>query len=384
MSDFLYAKFDGSRFDTHMLPYELLPDIHAYAVLIERLAQHLYKKNHNRKRIPKEFKEKFNLKIDKFQDGSTIAPLKRELPLGYTEDQANADEFSIARNMVNEVLKAMEQGQPIPADFPPDMLPLFNNFGKNLHVGESIYFSPKNTFLPTDQIFKYDKNVRLTLITTGKSDYKGSCNVLGKLDGLEVLEKKIKLILSDDIKIPVTFKKTFMSTFRNLHHELEKYDVRIFGLASYRKDDTISSIDDVQHITVYEGATVTSAPQITSRIDEIKNLQAGWYQKPNEGNAFDQTQLDLIQEVLVSLVLDEQPAPFIYPSPDNEISCEWDIGTWDISATFYLTENKVFLHALNHLDNETRTKEIAIGNSNQLTTNLSDFLKEFLPRVDEE
>ena len=383
MSDFLYAKFDGSRFDTHMLPYELLPDIHAYAVLIERLAQHLYRSNNNRRRIPKEFKEKFNLRIGKFQEGSTIAPLVRELPPGYGEDEANTDEYSIAKNMVNNVLKAMEQGQPIPNDFPTDILPLFNNFGKNLHSGESIYFSPRNNF-PANQTFKYDKNVRLTLITTGKSDYKDSCNILGKLDGLEVLERKVKLIVSDNIKIPVSFNDSFTSSIRNLHHELEKYDVRIFGLASYRKDDTISAVDDVQHITIYEGATVTSAPSIPSRIDDIKNLQDGWYQTPDVGDAFDGSKLDLIQSALESLIQDEQPAPFIYPTPDNEISCEWNIGTWDISATFDFTENKVFLHSLNHSNNETRSRETDIGDLTQLTTTLSEFLSEFLPKVDDE
>lgn len=382
MSDFLYAKFDGSRFDTHMLPYELLPDIHAYAILIERLAQHLYREIHGRKRIPKEFKEKFNLKLGKFEEGSTVAPLVRELQPGYGEAEAEADEYSMARNMVNEVLKATQNNQPIPTDFPSNLLPLFNNFGKGLLTSESIYLSSQNTF-PDATTYKYDRNVRLTLITTGKSDYKGSCNLLGKLDGLEVRKKKIKLIVNDETEIPLSFNNTFVGSIRNLHHELEKYDVRVFGLASYRKDDTISSIDDVQHITIYEGANVTSAPSIPSRITEIKKLQAGWYQ-PEEGDAFDGTKLDLIQNALESLIQNEQPAPFIYPTPDNEISCEWNIGTWDISATFDFIENKAFLHALNHSDNETRSKEIQIGDSNQLAANLSNFLSEFLPKVDDE
>ena len=216
--------------------------------MIEKLAQHIYKEKTGKKKVPKDFRDRFKLVLGQFKPGSTIAPLVRELPSDYSHAQASSDEFSLARDIVNKVIASIGSSQPLPKAFPEDLLPYFLKFGKGLLEGEKICFSQSENFALN--IVVYDQSVRRAITSLKKTDYSSVCNILGKLDGIEVSRRKIKLILQNEKEIWLELKQDYYKylfdsakNFSNLDNEKkEKCEVRVFGLASFTKDDTISSI----------------------------------------------------------------------------------------------------------------------------------------------
>ncbi|MEO8627155.1 MAG: hypothetical protein ABI612_03525 [Betaproteobacteria bacterium] len=140
-------RFEGRRFENRSLDVECTQELIAYRNLVLACAKELYRrKQPQRSRLPKGFEDEFRLQFNRLEDGSAVVPLQRvrvveqgELELG------NLDEFDEAAELIDAAIAAADVDEPLPLALPPNVIPLFRDFGKTLRADEVLFTRARRT-----------------------------------------------------------------------------------------------------------------------------------------------------------------------------------------------------------------------------------------------
>lgn len=134
---FARLRLAGGRFDSEGMPVETLGELAAYRDLVVGVAKEIFRSRHpHRQRVPRGFEDRLHLRLRTVEDGSAIPVLERALPEGTL--LASEDEFTEARNLIEDAVAAADAQASLPDDFPRDVLVLFNRFGQTLRADEAI------------------------------------------------------------------------------------------------------------------------------------------------------------------------------------------------------------------------------------------------------
>src|SRR6187402_2014419 len=70
--DFASVRFAGGRFDRHVIPFDILPDLSAYREVLIELAKAIYRRDYPEKtRLPKGFTASFQLALSGVTQGQS-------------------------------------------------------------------------------------------------------------------------------------------------------------------------------------------------------------------------------------------------------------------------------------------------------------------------
>jgi hypothetical protein len=134
---FARLRLTGGRFDRAGMPVETLVELAAYRDLVVGVAKEIFRGRHpDRQRVPRGFEDRLHLRLRTVEEGSAIPVLERALPEGML--LAPDDEFTEARNLIEDAVAAVDAQALLPDDFPHDALVLFNRFGQTLRADEAI------------------------------------------------------------------------------------------------------------------------------------------------------------------------------------------------------------------------------------------------------
>ena|SRR5690625_2592878 len=144
--DFVRVRFAGGRFDSHTIPFDVLPDLAAYRDLVVEVAKHLFReRNDDRQRVPKGFEESFQLGLSQVIQGNSATALAQRLETldGQPTEAGQAEfgfprysEFEDARDLLDRVIAAANNDRALPQEFPRELVGKFNRFGQSLRGGE--------------------------------------------------------------------------------------------------------------------------------------------------------------------------------------------------------------------------------------------------------
>lgn len=346
---FIEPSFKGLRFDRHTMPVETLAEIEAYAALVEAVAQDIYfQENSERTRLPKGFKNKFRLDLSTIKEGSAIPVLQRE----YSDDSANNDEFDRARDLINDAIKKVTQGQA--SGLPSNVIPLFLKFGRSLKDDEAIELTTPGTTSPAI----YTKAVRLNVLSSeSAASRKEVCVVSGSISGFEASKGTFNIITEDGRTVSGRLDSTFDPTIREVatrfKKNLENELVTLIGCGQYKPDMSLQEIERVQHCILFRDGKPHYFPDPNKRLDEIKALNDNWYNgKSKKFVAADIIKTKtFLENILKSANI---PAPFLYPSPDSAVEAEWSFGMWEVGLSFSFSEAYVSAHAVRTDSEELR------------------------------
>ncbi len=73
--EFVRVRFAGGRFESHSIPFDVLPDLAAYSDLIVEMAKHIYRQRNDRVRVPRGFAESFQLGLFEVKRGNSATAL---------------------------------------------------------------------------------------------------------------------------------------------------------------------------------------------------------------------------------------------------------------------------------------------------------------------
>lgn len=355
--DFVRVRFSGGRFDSHTIPFDVLPDLAAYRDLVVEVAKHLFReRNIDRQRVPKGFEESFQLGLSQVIQGNSATALAQRLET--LEDQPTEagqvgfdfpqySEFEDARDLLDRVIAAANDGLALPREFPRELVGKFNRFGQSLRAGEHAELSHGRT-APV----RYDSETRKRIVLSANSTYENALDQRFTLTGGEIRACIVHLADEDGTRFDLrvdTDEECEKAIARRRHQ------VRVVGAGLFDRQDRLTKITSYKELIYTDEEPLQP---LDERLVEIARTPAGWYS--NQNPAPDASAIARMRE-LVTLITGEAgvPTPYMYPLPDGSITSEWTRGDWEISATVTLPDLAIELHALNVETDDELDTEIA-------------------------
>lgn len=353
-NEFLTSILKGSRFDDHSIPVDVLPEFSSYRSIVMTVAKHLYfQNNSDRKRLPKGFSDQLKLKISEIKPGSAIAVLEREF-----DSEQNYPEFEQARELINQAISQAASNQTI--TLPPNIINLFDGFGKSLKDDESMFLCVPGQSL--DVATKYDRVTRGKILSFNKKPIAGAVKVVGKISDVNLASGKFEVLTNESSTvISGNISAEFETLLRDAHRAFETDEVVLVGLGVINSDKSVYKIEKLQHLMCFseDGSIKSSVPSFEETLESIKSLPKGWFDG-DEGEQIPELLVNKVRDTLTNLLSDLSiPIPYLYPNVDGLIRAEWSWGNWEVSTDFGL-EDTLHIHAT--LLSGTQTRDTAIEN----------------------
>lgn len=308
-TDFSQPRFTGARFEDHTLPVDVARDLSAYESLIVALAKHLYlKANPDRQRVPKGFASNFRLDIERIDPGSTKPLLALVLSGVLALNGGERDVFVQARNLIADCIAAPDSA--LPADFPKELLAHFNQLGRSLREDEAME-------LPLDGLAgaaRLTQEKRKQLVLAADQVYERDVSLTGYIEEVDFARSTFRMKLADGSQVNVPMPDSFHNVARS-YGGRTRHQVTVAGVGTY------DSWDHLQKIVSVDSLDMAKNYAISSRFDEISQIQDGWFD--GVGVAPDAEKLARVSEVIVADYPDKAPLPQITPKQDGNLLLEW-------------------------------------------------------------
>ncbi|MHB1272699.1 MAG: hypothetical protein ACYCZD_08015 [Rhodanobacter sp.] len=341
--EFVRVRFAGGRFDSHTIPFDVLPDLAAYRDLIVEVAKHLYRqRNPDRQRVPKGFAESFQLGLSEVLRGNSATALgmrfdapdemETQPDLGFP---LHFEFFEDARSLIDRVIAAANDNKPMPSDFPRETLGRFNRFGQSLKAGEHAELSH-----PSVQPVRYDNTTRKRIVLSANPTYEDSVDQKFVITGGNLQTNVVHVVdeQGNSFDFRVDSPEECDKAISRRRHQL-----RLVGTGQFDRQDHLSRITSYRELIFTDDEPHRPCDE---RLDEIARTPSGWY---SEGNPAPNPNAIARMRKFVAMATGDAgvPAPYIYPLPEGGVTAEWTRSDWEISATVDAATLHIELHGLN-------------------------------------
>lgn len=335
--DFSQPKFTGARFDDHTLPVDVARDLAAYERLIVELAKHLYLQEHpERQRVPKGFEAGFRLDIERIDEGSTKPMLALVMAGALALQGGERDYFERARDLVAECIAAPVTA--LPEAFPKELLGYFNQFGRSLRADEALELP-----LQSGNPARLTQDKRKQLVLAADQVYERGISLNGYIEEVDFAKSSFRLKMVDNSPaVVIPMPDSFHNTART-YGGRERHQISVVGVGTY------DSYERLQKVISIESLEVTKNYVISARLDEISQLQNGWFE--GSGMAPNPDSLSRFSEKLIADYPEKLPIPLIISKQDGNLLFEWK-AEGDPSLDIDLTNLEASYHAFGANDED--------------------------------
>lgn len=327
-TEFSQPRFTGTRFDEHTLPVDVARDLAAYESLIAELAKYLYLNDHpERQRVPKGFASNFHLDIQRIDEGSTQPMLVLVLAGALALVGGERDYFEQARDLVSECVAANENA--LPEKFPKELLVHFNQLGRSLREGEALELPRQGM---ESAVLTPEKRKKLVL--AADQVYEKEVDLLGTIAEVDFEKSTFRLRLADGGQVVASMPDSFRNKARE-HGGKTRHQVALKGVAAYDSWDRLQKLVSVESLEVVENYA------IATRMDELAQMQDGWFE--GRGVAPDADKLAIVADRLVADYPEKLMLPTLVPTQDGNLLLEWtadgspslDVRLDNLQASFH-------------------------------------------------
>jgi hypothetical protein len=356
---FARLRLTGGRFDGEGMPVETLAELAQYRELVLGVARAQFlSENPERKRVPRGFVDRLQLRLRTVEEGSAVPVLERAAPEGSL--LAVDDEFTRARDAIEEAVQAAEADQPLPAGFPRESLVLFNRFGQTLRPDEAIELRRGSA----DTGPRYTAETRRKLVLSQKRTYQEELHGIGwisEVDG-NGMSCRIRLRLGPATPVPAPLDEVIFSPVKEvLEPNGEGPPVWVSGVGVFDSDRGLIRFDSIHDITVLDEPE--DLANLDKRLDELASLNAGWLD--GEGEIPRSDVLNRASRLLADLLTFEVPRPRVFATPEGGVQAEWTIGDHEISITFE-PGGELYAVSVNLASGQTEEPELASDDPEQI------------------
>lgn len=323
---FLKPTLRGGRFSEHSVPVEVLPELMIYQEFVVALAKHIFlEQNPDRQRVPKGFSDQLQLRLREIKD-NCATPILERVDLGHQTQLPlqHLDPFEQARGLINEAIESVHAGNPLPATFPEKFLSYFNRLGSHLLDDESMELIPPNQSTGP----KLDSVTRRALVAKTKAEYLQTVSLRGVVRFVDKTSQNFifetELGSKVRVSMPVQHEVNILEAFRHYRSQ----QVKVVGEGVSTADGAIQSIHKVDSLEIED-----RSPDVLARLEELKQMQAGWLD--GVGEPVDTDLIENVENRIGRLVAFQNlPNPYTYPTLEGGLRLEWDIDDWAIEVEF--------------------------------------------------
>lgn len=325
---FARLRLMGGRFDGDGMPVETLGELAQYRELVIGVAREMFLNEHpERKRVPRGFTDRLQLRLRTVEEGSAVPVLERPTPDGTL--LAADDDFTRARDAIEDAVKAAEADEPPPNGFPSEALVLFNRFGQTLRPDEAIELRRGEASAGA----RYTAETRKKLVLRQKRTYQEELQGIGwitEVDG-NGMSCHIRLRLGPTTPVPAPLDEVIFGPVKDvLEPNGEGPPVWVSGVGVFDSEKGLIRFDSIHDVSVLDEPEDLAS--LDKRLDEIASLSPGWLD--GEGARPDSDVLARASRLLADLLTFEVPRPRVFPTPEGGVQAEWTIGDHEISITF--------------------------------------------------
>lgn len=356
---FTRLRLTGGRFDGQGIPVETLVELAAYRELVLGVAKELFRTAHpGRQRVPPGFAERLQLRLRTVEGGSAVPVLERVAATGTLP--AADDDFTHARDVIEDAVIAVAGGADLPSAFPRSALVLFNRFGQTLRSDEAIELCPGSATSGAT----YTRDVRKRLVLNQRRNFQEEVEDIGWVSGVDAdhMSCLIRLRMGPPAAVPAPLDEvTFAAAKEALEPKGEGPPVRVSGIGVFDADQRLIRFDSIHDVSVLEDAD--DLARLDHRFDELAALHAGWLD--GEGVAPDAVVLDRARHILAELLNFDVPRPRVFPTPEGGVQAEWDVAGREISVAFE-PDGTLYAVSANLASGQTEEPELAADNVEQI------------------
>jgi hypothetical protein len=346
------------------MPIETVVELAAYRELVLGVAKELFRKAHpGRQRVPKGFAERLQLRLRVVETGSSMPVIERP-PVDGSLLLAD-DEFTHARDVIEDAVAAASRGDHVPESLPRGALVLFNRFGQTLRGDEAIELRRGNAAAGP----RYTRDVRKRLVLDERRTFQDEVDDIGwvwEVDG-ERMRCLIRLRLGPGGPISAPLDEvTFAAAKQVLEPKGEGPPVRISGVGVFDASQALIRLDSIHDVSVLEDAEELES--LDRRIDELAGLTAGWLD--GDGLPPDAIVLVRARRVLADLLSFDVPRPRVFPTLEGGVQAEWTVASHEITVTFE-PDGTLYALAVNVVSGEADEPELASDDAEHIARLLS-------------
>lgn len=314
----------GGRYERPGLPVASAAELVRYERLVKAVAHYLFlRRMKNRRRVPRGFEGRLDLRLVDVQPGSVIPVLERSrfgdgmlLPTDWHEE---------ARRLINSALVELNAAQPsLPAEFPLETLKEFAQFGRSLTDAEYIQLSG-----PGETPANLNTQTRKTIQRLADLDHlEVELVVVGQVTGLRSVPQQFDVtVASDGKKFTGAYLDPLM--WESLK-ELQGYGSRA-PLAALSVVADQSPSGELLAIRDVLGVEAALPPEWQERLAHLTTLGRGWLDEGSEPPSA--LAVDQAEELLFAFVDEQWARPGIYPLAQGGVQFEWSSATGDVEVT---------------------------------------------------
>lgn len=351
-SPFARLRLTGGRFDGPGMPVESLVELGQYRELVLGVARARFLRgNPDRQRMPRGFFDRLQLRLRSVEDGSAMPVLERIAAPGELLAPED-DEFTHARDAIEAAVRAAENDEDFPQEFPPDAAVLFNRFGQTLRSGEAIELRAGSA--PSGA--RYTTATRRKLVLSAGSTYQEELRDIGWVSEVDAgaMSSKIRLRMGPAGTIVAPLNEV---TFEPVKEVLEPSGkgppVWVSGVGVFDSSGQLLRFDSIHDVEVVDDQE--DLKRLDERLEELAGLQAGWLD--GNGARPDISALSRARRTLAELLGLDVPRPRVFATPEGGIQAEWTIGNREISVTFE-SDSKLYTVAVDLSSGKSEEPEL--------------------------
>lgn len=384
--DFMTHVLHGGRSAGNAVPVEVLADLVIYKQIVVAVARELYfRKNHLRQRVPRGFEDSFQLVLRKaIAPGSAVATLERcveraESPAAQpslfpADAAADEDYFANARDLTAAAIAAVIAGKELPTDFPRDVLPLFNAFGRSLQDDETLELrGPRSVSGP-----RYTRAIRRKMVLLHDSTYEDRIEQVAEVAQFDVQRMTFELI-SEGRRIPGKLQDAPPDAGQAIRTAAAfGAPVRVTGIGRFDANDDLMSIPRVETAVLAEDERVRAQLDVEKRLAVLAQLPDGWLD--GAGAGLNRDGLMWLAAALKGAEEDGLPRPYLYPMPDGRVQAEWEwtvIDSTSVSAEIDLVDHTAKLLGVHHRTGAATQQDLVLDPAG--LARMIEFVKKFVP-----
>lgn len=328
-------RFDGSRFENHTMPLELLEDLKVLQEMTVEMAKFLYLQQNDRQRVPKNFSQGISFELEGLEPGSTIPKVIMTFALAGMFPEGNVTYFERASEQIKEVIQIASEDGNISENAPSSVLTYFNRFGKKLREDEHIEFRPEHS----EKKARFTRNTRRKLISASSTsgEYTEEVAVKGVLCEMDKNKRTFQIQLANKKKISGSFDEALQYIFLEAFSASDgNQKVSINGTGLFSFNEKLKELKSVEELSLLDNY------DLGYRLDEIAALKEGWYN--GQGLSFDRNQLLRLEGHLELLAQKIESTTYIFPTPDGKLQLEWPDSEIDVELE--LNSSKAHIYGI--------------------------------------
>jgi hypothetical protein len=256
--------FKGKRFEDHALDINALSEVIRSQKILAETAKVLWLEANRKERLPRYFEDRTKLYLRRIEEGSALVPLESFLEEDEQLFEPIPVELKAAVELAHKAIRAVERDEPLPDNFPKNLLPEYQQWGKDLTEDETIEIIP-----PGEEPARLTSRGHLRLVTYAEAPYEAEAEIKGEVLEADIRLGRFQLWLDERTGITVNFTPELEDNITSALKDHRTCRLYIKGKGEYSPQGKLQRITEITECLIKPVSEPTLLDLMAPPIEEV-------------------------------------------------------------------------------------------------------------------